>query len=400
MKRSKTHPFGILALAFFLLGSCGERGGEEKGQTFEEKLAHKKSTLRDLQKEISALEDSLRGSRDKEGEEGRKALVRTRTLRPSLFEHFVSVNASVEADKEVLLSSERQGKLEKLLVEEGQRVRKGEKVALQSQALLKSRLKELRTRYQHARTVFEKQERLWKDKGVGSEMEYLNARNEMETLKAQVASLEEELDMTEIRSPIDGIVEEVRLKEGAFADPSRPILHIVGLEKLFVKADISERYLNRVHEEDSVEIEFPELGERFVRPVHSLGSRIHPQDRTFKVRVRLKNTESRSIKPNLSAKMRIRDMKEDSAVVLPSALVGSDPEGDFVYLVAKDGTAKKRYIELGPSQGDRSLVKKGLEFGEKLVTAGYDQLSDGMAVKEEEKDQNKNPKAGSGSDGG
>lgn len=393
-------PAFFLPLLFAFLMAC-EGKVEESREAVEEKLGMKRTELRELQEEISTLEDSLESYETGDGEgKGIDPLVRTRSLEPTLFEHFVKVNASVEADNEVLLSSERQGKLQKVLVEEGDEVSKGQTVAVQSQAVLRNQLQEARTRYEHARTVFEKQERLWKEKGIGSEMEYLNARSEKETLHSRVRSLEEELEMTEIVSPIDGTVEEVNLKEGAFADPSRPIAHIVGLEKLFVKADLSERYLNRIGEEDSVEILFSDLGMRFIRPIHSLGDRIHPQDRTFKVRVRLENTEDRAIKPNLSATMRIRDLKVDSAMVLPSALVSSDPEGDFVYLVRDDDTAEKRYIELGPSQGANSLVREGLDPGDDLVIAGYGRLSDGMKVRKEEVENESNAKKGSSSDDG
>jgi multidrug efflux pump subunit AcrA (membrane-fusion protein) len=120
------------------------------------------------------------------------------------------------------------------------------------------------------------------------------------------------------------------------------------------------------------------------RPLQSLGDRIDPQDRTFEARVKLRNTEHRAIKPNMSAELRFTDFRTDSAMVVPSGIVGSDPEGDHVYVVASD-TAQKRYIQLGPSQGGRSLVAKGLDFGERVVVAGQSELSDGMSVRQEGK---------------
>lgn len=375
--------------SFFLLiplvFSCNT--GEEGDDTaLRDRLASKKKEYRQLQNTIDSLEKRLLDSNE---QEGRRILVRTRKLQPRRFEHRFMVNGSVEAVQEVLLSAERQGKLEEILVEEGDHVEKGQLVAKQSQDVLKSRLREVQTRYEHARTLYQKQERLWKEKGVGSELDYLNAKNEMEALAAQKRSLEEELEMSQIRAPISGTVEDLRLKEGAYAAPSSPIAHIIGLEELSVEARLSESYLSKLSKGDSVLVHFPMLDLRFERPIRSLGDRIDPQDRTFEARIRLRNTEDRSIKPNLSARLHFTDLRMDSAKIIPSGIIQSDPEGDHVYVVTPSDTARKRYIELGPSQNGKSLVREGLAFGDRIVVAGYDELSEGAAIREEERTANR-----------
>lgn len=365
----------------FPLTECSN--GKEDESAVRERLASKKKQHRQLQAEIDSLEERLELSDSSSGK-GRKVLVRTRKLEPQRFEHSFKVNGSVEAEQEVLLTAERQGTLQEILVEEGDRVEKGELIARQDQDILRSRLREVTTRYEHARTLYQKQERLWKDKGIGSELDYLNAKNKMETLRAQKRSLEEELEMSRIEAPIDGTVEELRLKQGAYAAPSKPIAHIIGMKELSVEADLSESYLSKVNEGDSVTVSFPMLGLGFERPIRSLGDRIDPQDRTFKVRIRLENTDDRAIKPNLSARLHFTDLREDSARIIPSGIVQSDPKGDHVYVVNSSDTAQKRYIEVGPSQNGRSIVEKGLEFGEKVVMAGYEDLRDGTAVREQD----------------
>jgi RND family efflux transporter MFP subunit len=372
----------LLPLTLFF-ASTGCRTGNEDGKAARERLATKKEQYRRLRAEIDSLEERLELS-DSSAGKGRRILVRTRELEPQRFEHGFKVNGSVKAEREVLLTAERQGTLQEILVEEGDRVQKGELIAKQDQDILHSRLREVTTRYEHARTLYQKQERLWKDKGVGSELDYLNAKNEMEALRAQKRSLEEELEMSRIEAPIDGTVEELRLKEGAYAAPSKPIAHIIGMEKLSVEADLSESYLSDINEGDTVTVHFPMLGLEFERPIRSLGDRIDPQDRTFKARIRLENTEDRAIKPNLSARLHFTDLRVDSARIIPSGIVQSDPKGEHVYVATPSDTARKRYIEVGPSQEGRSLVKKGLELGEKVVVAGQDELRDGAAIREEE----------------
>lgn len=367
--------------ALVMLVGCKER--QEKGdKKLRSELASKKERLKRLREEVDSIEQRLARSDSGKDGKGHQILVRTKEMKPVPFDHYFSVNGAVKADQEVLLSAERQGVIKEILVEEGDRVEEGQLIARQNRSVLESRLREAKTRYRHAKTLYQKQKRLWKEKGIGSEMEYLNAKNSMETLREKKSSLEEQLEMTRIKAPIDGVVEELRLKQGAYAAPSNPIAHIVGLEKLFVEADLSERYLGKVHKSDSVKVSFPVLGLRFTRAIHSLGDRIDPQDRTFEARVRIHNTKERTIKPNLSAELRFTAFKTDSALLLPSGIIQSDPEGDYVYVVAPSDTARKRYLGLGPSQNGRTLVKSGLETGERVVIAGYDQVVDGVAVRE------------------
>lgn len=368
-------------LCLLLMGACQQ--GSQKDELTRKKLTSKKQELRTLQGEVDSLEQALQGG-DEQKRKGRSVLVRTRKIEPLSFEHTFKVNGSVKADQEVLLSAERQGKLESIHVEEGDRVEKGQLIAEQSQKILRSRLQEVKTRYEHARTLYKKQKRLWKEKGVGSELDYLNAKNKMETLGDQKRSLEEELEMTRIEAPITGTIEELRLKKGAYAAPSQPIAHLVGLKDLVVEADLSERYLSKVNRGDSVDIRFPMIDLHYERPITSVGDRIDPQDRTFETRIKLRNNEGRDIKPNLSARLTFTALRIDSARVIPSGIVQSDPKGDHVYVVSPSDTAKKRYIQIGPSQNGNSLVEEGLDLGEKVVVAGYDDLSDGTAVREEE----------------
>ncbi|MFB6258691.1 MAG: efflux RND transporter periplasmic adaptor subunit [Flavobacteriales bacterium] len=375
--------FRYIALFLLLTSIYACKDGSQKGGALQERLTRKKAEFQKLRSEIDSIQRRLARSDSGKGKEARKVLVRTKELAPEHFEHSFTVNGAVKADQEVLLSPERQGVIEKILVEEGDRVQKGELIARQRGSVLRTKLSEVRTRYEHARTLYKKQKRLWKDKGIGSELDYLNAKNKMETLREKKRSLQEKLDMTRIKAPITGVVEELRLKEGAFAAPSKPIAHIVGVDELKVVADLSERYLPKVEEGDSVDISFPVLGLHLRRPIRSLGDRIAPQDRTFEARLRIQNTEEHSIKPNLSADLRFTDFRTDSARIIPSGIVQSDPKGDHVYVVTSADTVDKRYIELGVSQNGKSLVRKGLKFGDRVVVAGYGGLSTGTPVREE-----------------
>ncbi len=379
MQRSERSYWTIFLVSFLLLSACQVK--EKDDGSLRDRLSRKKTELKELRSSIDSLERRIR--RKEKGDSGSRAgaLVRIKEMRPVSFEHHFTVNGAVEAAQEVLLSAERQGTLEKIFVEEGDRVEKGELVAKQDQEVLRTRLEEVKTRYEHAKTLYEKQKRLWKEQGIGSELDYLNAKNKMETLFQKKRSLEKELDMTRIKAPISGTVEELRLKEGAFAAPSNPIAHIIGIDKLYVEADLSERYLPDLQEGDTVHISFPILDLAFRRPIQSLGDRIAPQDRTFKVRAKIRNNEENAIKPNLSASLRFTDLSTDSALVIPSEIVQSDPKGDHVYVVGPSDTARKRYIELGPSQGHRSLVRKGLKVGDRVVVAGQDELSEGVKVR-------------------
>jgi RND family efflux transporter MFP subunit len=304
-------------------------------------------------------------------------------LQPKTFKHFFDVKANVEAVKHAIISPEMPGQIIKIFVSEGQNVNEGQMLLKLNSSVIESQIQGVKAQLNLAGITYEKQKKLWLDKKVGSEIQYLQAKTQYESLQEQLKTLQAQLDRTEIKAPFTGIVDRINLKEGELANPGMQVIEMVNLNEMRLVADVSERYLPVVNKGDTVEITFDTYKKlKLKRPIHRISNIINPANRTFEISVRTKNINNK-LKPNMIANIRINDYTLDSAIIAPSIVIKKDFEKQFVFIVQKNDSniiAKKVFVETGRSYNGKTVITKGLKQGDKLIIAGYNTVSNGSPV--------------------
>ena len=309
-------------------------------------------------------------------------------MEPDTFSHFINANGTVEAVQEAFISPETNGQITRIFVEEGERVKEGELMAKLNTSVIESNIEEVKTNLELARETFQKQKRLWED-SVGSEMQYLEAKNRKETLENRLETLQEQLDMSEIRAPFDGIVEEISQKAGELGTPGIQLLHLVNLQKLKVEAELAEQYMAYVNEGDLINIRFPAYPDLVKTvPITRKGSVIDKESRTFAIEARINNYDEK-LKPNQISIVNVRDYMNDSALVVPANVIKQDMQGDYVYILQDEEDVKvahKVYVTTGRSYNNETMVQEGLDVGQEVITSGYTQVSEGSRVQVKQKE--------------
>jgi RND family efflux transporter MFP subunit len=249
-------------------------------------------------------------------------------------------------------------------------------------SLIEKNIEELKTQLELAETFFQKQSELW-EKGIGSERQYLETKNNYETLKNKLATAQEQYNLSIITSPLNGYVEQILLKEGELAVPGMQLMRIIDLEHLQVTAMISEAYLPVIKKGDLVTITFPTFPDIVLEEkVSRVGNVVNQQNRTFTVEGEINNTDGR-LKPNLLATIKINDYNAENAFVVPSLVIREDVKGSYLYVAGLNSdywVAKKRYIETGPSYKSETEVLSGVSERELIITDGYSNVSDGTII--------------------
>lgn len=378
MKRKQRVLFaGLLGLALLLPWGCGS---SEKSGNVREELRRKRADVDRLEKEIRELERQLSETPQRDESAGIPVAVESLELRP--FSHFILVNGTVEAVRQAYISPELNGQINRIHVREGDVVKPGDLLVSLNSAVIESSIAEVRTQLDLARTIYAKRKGLW-DKKIGSEVQYLEARNHKESLENKLETLQAQLDMTRIRAPIEGIVDTIALKEGELAAPGQLLIQLVCLDELSISADVSEAYLSKVNKGDPVTVTFPTFPDWKINTrVHRTGNIINPQNRTFEVELRLRNDGQR-LKPNMLALLELRDFQASSALVVPSILVKNDRQGAYVYVVDRSRerpVARKVYVTPGMTQGSETMIVSGLSPGDELVVQGYNLVKSGTPV--------------------
>ncbi|GAB2495142.1 efflux RND transporter periplasmic adaptor subunit [Algoriphagus taiwanensis] len=362
-----------LAAAVLLTVSCAQDDLTAK----KEKLESLKGDLAKINTEIKALEAEISDLDPEYAEQNKKSiLITTAAARKGEFTHFVEVTGSVLSKKNVNISAETAGRVMEVPAIEGMRVNRGQILAIIDSEMIERNIAEMENSLELAKTIFEKQARLWEQK-IGTEIQYLEAKNRKEGLEKSLASLKTQLDKAYVRAPFSGTIESVQVRLGELVQPGMPMFQFVGDSDLFIESDVSESYVGVLAKGDSVEVSFPSLKKNLTTKVSAVGAIINPNNRTFKVEVFLPNMAD--LKPNMIAVLKIQDYKNEDSVIVPSHLILSDNRGDYVFIVENE-TAKKRYVKRGLSFDAETEIVDGLAGTETLVDKGFREVGDNFSV--------------------
>ncbi len=362
-------------LMIIVFAACSSNVDEpETKEEILAKISDYKKELIDLNQKVTELEDKLLEMEG--GPVGTPVEITKIELQE--FNHYFEVNGSVEAINAAFISPEINGQVKEIHVKEGQYVNKGQLLLEINSSIIKSSIKEVETALELANTVYDKQQQLW-EKNIGSELDYLQAKNNVESLEGKLETLQAQVNMAEIHAPIDGIVDEVLVKEGELAIPGMQVVQLINLEGLYINADVSEAYITKVKKGDIVSLQFPSLPELDMDvPVFRTGNIVKSANRTFKVQMKINNING-LIKPNVLAKVRFNDFTGSNAFIVPSIILKQDMKGTYCFKVV-DGKAKKIYVEPGISYKGNSMVLSGLNVGDQVIVNGFNQVSDGKLV--------------------
>jgi len=310
------------------------------------------------------------------------ALVTIDTVRQATFEHFIELQGVVEADQNVVISAEIPALIKKIHVKEGQKVKKGTLLVTLDDEGLRNKINELKTKYELANYVFIKRQNL-KNQNIGSEFEFEKAKNDKESIEQALKTARSQLSKTKIKSYYSGVVDDIFQKVGELAGPQMPLIRFISFQKLNIKVDVPESYLERIDTGDSVEVLFSDIDKIFLTEIIQRGSFIEPMNRTFKILIDLPSGET-NILPNLIGVVKIRDFKMENALLLNVEDILQDSKGnDYVFTIELEGDtpiARKTLVESGDSYNGKSYIKKGLKKNDLIVSEGARSIVDGQPV--------------------
>ena len=304
-------------------------------------------------------------------------VVAIETLKPKSFTNYITVQGKVDADENVTVSPEAGGNVLRLLVAVGDNVQKGQLLAELDGKVLQQGIAEVQTGLDLATTLYNKQKSLWEQQ-VGTEIQYLSAKNQKESLERKLATLQQQLELTRIKSPVDGTIDEVFLKTGQLAAPGFPAFRVVNFSHLKVKAEVPENYVTHVKKGNNALVLFPDMNDSIVGTLTFSAKVISPMNRTFNVEVAL--DQSKDYRPNMIAILKIIDYTTNNAIVVPEGTIQNTEDGSFVY-VNKNGKAKKTKVTVGHEYNGVAEITSGLNENDQLITLGYQDLNDGESIR-------------------
>lgn len=380
----------ILIIISIVLISCGSPDEKSLSDVLQsgslESIRQKKTELVNSQQEIKTQIKLLDQAIAKLDNNKKVSLVTTITVKNEVFNHYVELQGSVTTRELLVLYPEYSGILKEVRVKNGQNVKKDQILAVIDDGGLSQQLTQVQIQANLAETTFERQKRLW-DQKVGSEMQYLQAKSNFEAQSKAVSQLEQQVEKTIVRAPFSGTIDEVITEQGAVVGQGQTeLMRIINLNNMYIESDIPEQHISNISKNKEVLIEFPILGKTINSKIREVGNYINPANRTFKVEIAIPNKD-KSIKPNLTAKLRINDYTNTNSILVPQNIISENATGEqYLYIVSKDKEngetiAQKVVIKTGKTEGDVIEVLEGIQDGEEIIVEGARSVNDGQIVK-------------------
>ncbi len=377
----KRYTYIIMLLTIAGMVACSpEKPEVEKKKAKLEKMRKEASQLKT---EISALEKEIaKLDPDFGRNENNIVLVSADPVQKKAFQHRIEIRGSVQSRKNVMMSAESMGKIETILVSEGDDVRKGQLLMTLNADVIKNNIEEVKTSLELARIVFERQSNLW-EKNIGTEIQYLEARNQVKSLERRLETLNSQLAQARITAPFSGSVDAIPVKVGEMAAVGLPLIRIVQPDDLYIDADVSEAYIGKFKAGDQVNVFFPSMNEELQSEIMAVSKVINDQNRTFTLEVKLPKLEFMA-KPNQVVVLSLQDYYDEDAFVVPTKVIQSDDKGKFIYMVdtqENETIARKKHVETGLTYESMTEIIEGLSGSEQIIHNGYRELTDGMVIK-------------------
>jgi RND family efflux transporter MFP subunit len=360
-----------ILLGAALLASCGTKDKNAELNDLKAKRSELDGKIAELEKELGVTN----------APKTRKVMTTDVTTAP--FKHCVEIQGTVDAENNIVVAPQIPGLVTKIYVQEGDAVQVGQLLAETDNSAYAAQIAAIQPQLELAQDVFQRQQRLW-DQKIGSEVQYLQSKTQVDALTKQILAIQAQIELTKVKAPINGVVDHVGARVGQFATAQNPdpCFRIVNLSSLKVKSEVAESYANKVKKGNKVVLFFPDVNIEVDGSISFTAKFISPMTRTFTAEAVLTGSNE-LLRPNMVSIMKIVDYENAAAILAPLNIIQNENNLQYVYVAVNENgvlTARRRAVTIGQVYAGNAEVTGGLSVGDKLITTGYAELTEGMAI--------------------
>jgi len=297
------------------------------------------------------------------------------------FDETLQLNGDFFARKELNIIAETQGSITQMLVKEGQKVSKGQLIAKINDATFSSQLATAQAALTKAEKDLERYENLL-EVGAISVTQFEEVSLDVKNKATNLTSIKQQLQYTNIKSPLSGVINEVLLEEGSFVNPGNPIAKVVDISSLKMIVKVDEKEVIKIKENQTVTILTEVYPNVEFKGVISQVSVQADAAKKYEITIELKNNDKEHpLKAGMYGTVVIptNNKENNKALAIPRKSVVGSLQNPQVYL-AIDGKAILIDIEVGKTIGELVYVLKGLKEGDQVISTGQINLDNGRAI--------------------
>ena len=281
-------------------------------------------------------------------------------------------------DEEVDLTFETSGKIIEINFKEGALVKKGALLAKVNDKPLQAQLKRYEAQLKLAQDRVYRQSTLLEKDAVSQEA-FEQARTELAMLNADIDIVKQNIALTELRAPFDGIIGLRNVSEGAYASPNVVVAKLTKISPLKIDMYIPERYADEIGVGTPLTFTVEGRNQTYKASVYAKESEVDMSTRTLAIRATYPNSNGQLMPGRfISAKIRMSDIPQ--AIAIPTEAIVPEMGVDKVY-VYRSGKAHATTVTTGLRTDALIHIIEGIELGDTIITSGTLQLREGLPVK-------------------
>lgn len=370
-----------------IFSACGGSAKDDKGE-----LNDKKVKLEKLKADKSKLDVAIKSLEteiallDPASQKDKARLVAVEPVTQEDFTHYIELQGKVDANDIVVVTPRGMpAQVKEIHLKRGDMVKKGQLLLKLDDAILLQQMEALKTQLSYAKNIYNRQKNLW-DQNIGTEVQLITAKNSVEALEKQMATLEENWKTSFVYAPISGLADVVNIKAGEIFNgytQMGPQIQILNTESMKVVTEVPENYQVRVKKGSQLSISIPDAGIENINSVISvMGASINNNSRAFITEARIPSMQN--LKINQVALVKIKDYYAPNAITIPINVVQTDEKGKYVYVMVKEGNimkARKKEVIVGENFNGKIEIKGNtLSVSDMIITEGYQLVYDGQVV--------------------
>lgn len=313
---------------------------------------------------------------------GKGILVKVSEIKSRGVDFTLNYSGTAEPTLTVPLSFQLPGTVEKIYVDEGDLVKKGQLLAEIDKSSYQSSYNAALAMQQQAKDAYNRFEKVHRN-GSLPEIQWEEVKSKLEQANSAAKIAKKNLENCSITSPENGIIGRRAIETGANATPGVPVFDVISIADIYVRISVPENEINKIRKGQVAQVTFPALGEKVFEAVtEKVGVEANRVSRTYEVKLRIKNT-NREIKPGMACNIELPLGEAPGMLLVPVKAVMKDEGGaNYVFLADKQAQKAKRVnVQTNGIINNQLAVLSGVNPGDLLVVEGQHKLSDGMEIR-------------------
>ena len=309
----------------------------------------------------------------------RQVNVHTIEVYNAVFENCKEYVGTLEESFSTELCFETTGRVEAVYVKDGQRVSKGQLIAQVDTSMARHAYDAAKATLDQALDGYSRAKKVY-DKGSMPEVKWIEIQTQLQQAQSMEQIAKKRLDDCWLKAPVAGTISDRSVEVGSTVSPLLPVVKIVGMDGLYVKASVPEVDINKVKVGALAKVQIKAIGDSlYTGKVTERDVSADKLSRGYSVRIKLQG-DSKDLFPGMVCKVMISSHQEDVGYDIPSRAVQLDNDGSRYVWVVVDGAAQRKYVKIDDLTATGVLVKEGLQDGDEIIVDGAHKVATGTKV--------------------